>query len=209
MEFFLQTGNPPSQNLGLILHGNLFTCTEETCLIIWSLQIVVVNSEEHKKMTAVVESDSSLASKCLDFCQALASQGNAFNFSLSIGSTFSFSLDTRNKSLDTKVGPLKKKKPSPSTLRRNARRREEFLKKKQNPSPSSSSAAGQVGASQLLQLHVPDGRRRVMSVGRIEMPPISFHKLEVTSTPLRHLPNPLSNPLHCPHQHLHQPTCSL
>ena len=152
-------------------------------MIIWSLQIVVVNSEEHKKMTAVVESDSSLASKCLDFCQALASQGNAFNFSLSIGSTFSFSLDTRNKSLDTKVGPLKKKKPSPSTLRRNARRREEFLKKKQNPSPSSSSADAQIGASQLVQLPVPDGRRRVMSVGRIEMPPISFHKLEVTSTP--------------------------
>ena len=138
-------------------------------------------------MTAVGESDSSLASKCLDFCQALAGQGTVFNFSLSIGSTFSFSLDTRNKTLDTKVGPFKKKKPSPSTLRRNARRREEFLKKKQNPAPSSSAAA-QVGAFQLLQL--PDGRRRVMSVGRIEMPPISFHNMDVTSSsPSPHPPS--------------------
>ena len=80
-------------------------------------------------MTAVGESDPNLASKCLDFCQALSSQGVAFNFSLSIGSTFSFSLDTRGKA------PMSSgtKKKSPSTLRRNARRRKEFLEKKQNP----------------------------------------------------------------------------
>ena len=35
------------------------------------------------KMSAVVEVDTSLVSKCMDFCQALASQGQAFNFSLS------------------------------------------------------------------------------------------------------------------------------
>ena len=163
----------------------------ETCWIIWSLQIVTFDSEEHKKMTAVGVSDSSLASKCLDFCQVLASQGTVFNFSLSIGSTFSFSLDTRNKTLDTKVGPFKKKKPSPSTLRRNARRREEFLKKKQNPAPSSSAAA-QVGAFQLLQ--PPDGRRRVMSVGRIEMPPISFHSIDVTSSSSSPHPPPQPSP---------------
>ena len=80
-------------------------------------------------MTAVDEANSSLAIKCLDFCQALTSQGMEINFSLNIGSTFSFSLDTRPKgpmALDSK----KKKKASPSTLRRNARRREDFLKKK-------------------------------------------------------------------------------
>ena len=81
-------------------------------------------------MTAVGESDPNLATKCLDFCQALSSQGVAFNFSLSIGSTFSFSLDTRGK---TPLSPGTKKKSSPSTLRRNARRRKEFLEKKQNP----------------------------------------------------------------------------
>ena len=32
--------------------------------------------------------DSSLASQCMDFCQALASQNKSFTFSLTIGSTF-------------------------------------------------------------------------------------------------------------------------
>ena len=50
-----------------------------------------------------------------------------FNFSLAIGSTFSFSVDTKSKeALPSKA----KKKVSPSTLKRNMRRREEFLKKK-------------------------------------------------------------------------------
>ena len=79
-------------------------------------------------MANVDETDSSLATKCLAFCQALSSQGKAFQFSLNIGSTFSFTLDTRCKeTLATK------KKASPSTLRRNAKRREEFLKRKHQP----------------------------------------------------------------------------
>ena len=82
-------------------------------------------------MTAVGDVDTYLASKCMDFCQALASQGEAFNFSLSIGSNFSFSLDTRSKEM--KKG-TRTKKPSPSTLRRNAKRRQDFLEKKQNSS---------------------------------------------------------------------------
>ena len=41
--------------------------------------------------------DTSLASKCMDFCHALASQGKMFKFSLSIGSTFSFSLEAMGK----------------------------------------------------------------------------------------------------------------
>ena len=48
-------------------------------------------------MANVDETDSSLATKCLAFCQALSSQGKAFQFSLNIGSTFSFTLDTRCK----------------------------------------------------------------------------------------------------------------
>ena len=82
-------------------------------------------------MCAVGEENSPLVSKCMDFCQALASQGEAFNFSLSIGSNFSFSLDTRSKEM--KKG-TRTKKPSPSTLRRNAKRRQDFLEKKQNSS---------------------------------------------------------------------------
>ena len=83
-------------------------------------------------MAAVGEADSTLVSKCMAFCQALAIQGQAFNFSLAVGPTFNFSLDTRGKVLK---GPVAKKRTSPSTLRRNAKRREEFVNKKQQ-SPS-------------------------------------------------------------------------
>ena len=83
-------------------------------------------------MAAVAEVGSSLLSKCLDLCQALCSQGQAFNFSVTIGQDFTFSMDTRSK----EVSPVKvvKKKASPSTRRRNALRRQEFLNKKRNPS---------------------------------------------------------------------------
>ena len=45
-----------------------------------------------------------LVNKCLELCQALGNQGHRFSFSLSIGSNFSFSLDTKEKNnfLDTK-----------------------------------------------------------------------------------------------------------
>ena len=81
-------------------------------------------------MTAAGDVDTSLASKCMDFCHALANQGQAFNFSLTIGPDFSFSLDTRRKATSEGI----EKKASPSTLRRNARRREKYLQQKQNPS---------------------------------------------------------------------------
>ena len=81
-------------------------------------------------MAAVTEVGSTLLSKCLDFCQALSSQGQVFNFSVAFGPDFTFSLDTRSK----EASPVTKKKASPSTLRRNARRREDYLKRKQNPS---------------------------------------------------------------------------
>ena len=57
----------------------------------------------------------------------LASQGQAFNFSLAIGSSFSFSLDSRTKAEGTVI----KKRVSPSTLRRNTKRRKEFIMKQQ------------------------------------------------------------------------------
>ena len=69
-----------------------------------------------------------LMTQCLDFCQALALQGKVFKFSVSVGSTFNFSIDTmKGKDFPASRG---KKRSSPSTLRRNAKRREEFLKKK-------------------------------------------------------------------------------
>ena len=89
-------------------------------------------------MTAVGESDSSLAAKCLDFCQTLAGQGLAFKFSLSISSTFCFSLDTRKKGQALATNGKTKKKSSPSTFRRNTRRKAAFLQRKRNPTPVSS-----------------------------------------------------------------------
>ena len=77
-----------------------------------------------------------LTNKFLEFYQALASQGQKFSFSLSIGSNFSFSLDNKEKytSLDSRKvrTPLQgvKKKLSPSQVRRNLKRKEEFLKRK-------------------------------------------------------------------------------
>ena len=65
-------------------------------------------------------------SKYMDLCQALVDKGNPFTFSLTIGSTFSLSLDTRGK--EESPIPLARRKPSPSTLRRNARRKEQFQK---------------------------------------------------------------------------------
>ena len=87
-------------------------------------------------MATVAEVGSSLLSKCLDLCQALCNQGQAFNFSVTIGKDFTFSMDTRSK----EVSPVKvvKKKASPSTRRRNALRRQEFLNKKRSPSSRNS-----------------------------------------------------------------------
>ena len=80
--------------------------------------------------------NSSLAIKCMDFCHALASQGMAFSFSLSVGTDFSFNLDARDKKKATPVltAEVTKKKLSPSQVRRNARRRQEFLKRKSETS---------------------------------------------------------------------------
>ena len=77
------------------------------------------------------EDDLSLASQCLALCQTLAGQGKAFSLSVTVGSTFTFSLDSK----EAASLPKKKKKSSPSTLRRNAERREKFLKRKAESSP--------------------------------------------------------------------------
>ena len=75
-------------------------------------------------MAAVAEVGSSLLSKCLDLCQALCSQGQAFNFSVTIGQDFTFSMNTRSK--EVSPANVVKKMASPSTRRRrNAMRRQE------------------------------------------------------------------------------------
>ena len=129
-------------------------------------------------MTAVGESDSSLASKCLEFCQTLSRQGKAFKFSLSIGSSFCFSLDTRSEvpNLDTKS--MARKKPSPSTLKRNARGRAEFLNKERNPAAESTVRPLKILPSPTASLE----RRKVVSLGKDPALP-SFSQLDGAATP--------------------------
>ena len=66
---------------------------------------------------AMSEDNSDLASQCMAFCQALASKGQTFSFTLNVGPSFTFSLDTRGNGSTS----LSKKRKSPSTQRRNSR----------------------------------------------------------------------------------------
>ena len=67
----------------------------------------------HRKM------ESGIAEKCLAFCQALTSSNHKFSLSLSIGQdNFNFC----NKDL-MKIPVFKKKKKSPSQMRREAKRK--------------------------------------------------------------------------------------
>ena len=81
------------------------------------------------------DANPDLAFKCLELCQLLASQGQGFSMAVNVGSTFSFSLDSRKKNASMEshaVQPkiVEKKKLTPSQKRRNLLRREKFLKKK-------------------------------------------------------------------------------
>ena len=76
-------------------------------------------------------SDVDLMSKCLEFCQTLESRGRCYKLSIKLG-TFSFSLDSKDTT--PKGEEKKKKKLSPSQIKRNLRRKEEFLRKKLDPS---------------------------------------------------------------------------
>ena len=80
-------------------------------------------------MSEVIEDTSPLATQCLAFCQTLASQGQAFKFSLTLGKSFSFILDT--KMVDSS-SPKARKRQSPSTIKRNYKRRQEFLLTKES-----------------------------------------------------------------------------
>ena len=65
-----------------------------------------------------------MAAKCMDFCHALTSQNKSFTFSLTLGSNFTFSLDTKE---DLSPASKAVRRKSPSAKRRNDRRRAEFL----------------------------------------------------------------------------------
>ena len=125
-------------------------------------------SEEHAK----------LSSQCLEFCQTLADKSLTFSFSLTIGSSFSFSVDTKGKEV---LAPKRKKK-TPSTLRRDARRREELLKKKSNASTAENfSQTQQVSAKEAEAelLPSPEKERGPQAAGELQMSPIHAHREEI------------------------------
>ena len=136
------------------------------------------------------EDDAKLASQCLEFCQTLADKSLTFSFSLTIGSSFSFSVDTRGKEA---LAPKRKKK-TPSTLRRDARRREELMKKKFDASIEISSQSEQASAREAevpgkappVLHHHPSPptseRRQVIVVGR-EKALLSFNQLDGSASP--------------------------
>ena len=82
-----------------------------------------------------IDANPDLALKCLELCQLLASQGQGFSLTVNVGSTFSFSLDSRKKdasleNLAVQSKMVRKKKLTPSQKRRNLLRKEKFLKRK-------------------------------------------------------------------------------
>ena len=77
------------------------------------------------------EENWALATQCLAFCQTLITKGKAFTFSLNIGSSFSFNLDTKVKNPYPLVA---RNKVSPSTKRSNTLRKKTFLESKKEKS---------------------------------------------------------------------------
>ena len=144
------------------------------------------------------EEDAKLASQCLEFCQTLADKSLTFSFSLTIGSSFSFSMDTRGK--EVLASPRKRK--SPSTLRRDARRREELLKKKLNaPTAVNSSQSEQASAKEAETdetelLLSPEKERSPQAPCELQMSPTNVQREEIklseeeSASPARKAPAP-------------------
>ena len=76
----------------------------------------------------VSETDHSLAIQCMELTKHLANQGKSFKFSLSLQTGFNFSLDVTQEQLSP--SSVERKKPSPSTLKRNALKKTFFFTEK-------------------------------------------------------------------------------
>ena len=97
-------------------------------------------------MGAVSGADPTLATQCLEICQALVTKGVAFSLSMTVGSTITFTLDTREKEVPSSTPA--RKKLSPSNLRRNKRRKEEFLQRKAEIDPEPVEKTGEKPAAE-------------------------------------------------------------
>ena len=75
------------------------------------------------------ETNSRLASQCMEFTKHMVGKGMAFKFSLSLPTGFNFSMDFNQEKM-VPVSTRGTKKQSPSTLKRNNLRKKAFLAKK-------------------------------------------------------------------------------
>ena len=136
-------------------------------------------------MTAASSGDPSLmALKCMEFCQALTSQGMKFFFNLSTGTGFSFSLDTKESgkpasAVAEHAKEKKKKKLSPSDVRRNQRRRQEFLERKSEGRRDESS----------VMLQTPEKERAPHQIADPQLEPLHEQRNEEDAMPSS-LPSP-------------------
>ena len=136
--------------------------------------------------TAAIGDLSPLAIKCMEFCQALASQGTKFSFNLTTGPQFSFSLDTSESGTSTSVvaEQVKRKKWSPSDVRRNLRRRQEFLKRKTEGEKKDGSAdETPAGNSVQSVLPTPEKERAPVHIADLVLSPIHGPRDDVDAMP--------------------------
>ena len=99
-------------------------------------------------MTA--DENAALVTQCMDFCQTLATKSLTISFILTLGDSFTFSLDTNGKETLAPPAKEKKKKKTLSSLRRDARRRAKFLKEKLEVS----NGGGQVSEEEEAEIQV-------------------------------------------------------
>ena len=101
------------------------------CSNLISVNAIIDNkiSEKSYNLTPVVGNATSMASQCMPYCQSPASQGKAFTFTQKIGETFSFSMDTKEKT-PSPVPVKNVRKINPFTMKRNALRRQKLLASK-------------------------------------------------------------------------------
>ena len=145
---------------------------------------------------------SPMAIKCMEFCQALTSQGVKFSFNLYTGTGFSFTLDTKESGKPTSVVAepakkrRKKKKLSPSDVRRNERRRQEFLKRKSKGAKCEGSV-----------LQTPEKERAPHQVADLQLTPLHQQRDEEDEMPSSLQSPPSTLPLVCdlPHSYSDQP----
>ena len=103
----------------------------------WKWRVPSASASSEMSSSPEGANNSALVKQCLEFCQTLASMGQTINLSLSIGSNFSFSLNTNkditileSRKAETERTVVKEvRKLTPSARKRNQKKRGRILEK--------------------------------------------------------------------------------